>query len=115
MHYLEISGIECYAYHGCLEAEGKVGQKFSVDVEMEMDLSKAIESDELKFTADYVMIHNVVREEMAIRSNLIEHVAGRILKRMKMLVPDAKIVVKMHKFNPPVNGFISKATVSVRG
>jgi dihydroneopterin aldolase len=77
-----------------------------------MDLSAAVKSDDLNDTADYVWLHGMVREEMAIRSKLIEHVAGRILSRLIEKYPQAlsrKVFVK--KFNPPVNGQLGVATV----
>ena len=110
-HTIIIEGIECYAYHGCLKEEAKIGGHFSVDVTLHLDLSKAIATDELAETADYVVIHNIVREQMNIRSKLIEHVAGRILQQLKSQYSNATIEVKLTKFNPPVNGQIKKASV----
>lgn len=113
-HLLKINNIECFAYHGCMEEEGKIGGRFTVDLELNMDLTTAIETDDLKKTADYVVLHDVVRAEMAIRSKLIEHVAGRIIKRLKALYPDTKqIKVAVTKYNPPVNGQLGEATIIV--
>ena len=89
-HTIKIEGIECYAYHGCLEEEAKIGGHFSVDVTLHLDLTKAIATDELSETADYVAIHNLVREQMNIRSKLIEHVAGRILQQLKSKFMNAR-------------------------
>lgn len=87
-----------------------------VDLELEMDFSKAVESDELSDTADYVVLHNLVRREMAIRSKLIEHVAGRILKSLKLAYPTVKnCKVSITKFNPPVNGQLGKAVFELEG
>ena len=114
-HTIKIEGIECYAYHGCLEEEAKIGGHFSVDVTLHLDLTKAIATDELSETADYVAIHNLVREQMNIRSKLIEHVAGRILQQLKSKFMNVTIEVTVTKFNPPVNGQIEKASVIVCG
>jgi 7,8-dihydroneopterin aldolase/epimerase/oxygenase len=111
-HELQIRNIECYAFHGCIEEEGLIGSRFSVDLDLELDFSQAVEKDELKYTPDYVVLHNLVREEMAIRSKLIEHVAGRILKRLQKMFPDASLLrVSVTKYNPPVNGQLGKAIV----
>ncbi len=114
MYDISIEGINCYAYHGCLQEENRIGGNFSVDVHLNCDLSTAIESDELAQTIDYCFIHDVVREEMSITSKLIEHVAGRIAKRLlKEEERIAQVTVLVHKYNPPVNGFIGKASVRV--
>lgn len=114
-HTIQIEGIECYAYHGCLEEETKIGGRFSVDVTLHLDLTKAIATDDLSQTADYVVIHKIVREQMNIPSKLIEHVAGRILEKIKSAYPQcSQVIVKVTKFNPPVNGQIEKANVTIQ-
>jgi 7,8-dihydroneopterin aldolase/epimerase/oxygenase len=111
---LSIENIECYAYHGCLPEETKIGGRFSVDVLIDSDFTKAMDNDDLSATADYVLIHQIVREEMAIPSKLIEHAAGRLLKRFSGIYSQAaNIVVTVKKFNPPVNGFIGTASFRV--
>jgi 7,8-dihydroneopterin aldolase/epimerase/oxygenase len=111
---LTIENIECYAYHGCLPEETKIGGRFSVDVIIDSDFTKAMDSDNLSFTADYVLIHQAVREEMAVPSKLIEHAAGRLMKRLASLYPQAaNIIITVKKFNPPVNGFIGAASFRV--
>ena len=112
---LSIEGIECWSYHGCMPEETKIGGQFSVDVVLEMDLQKAIESDDLKYTADYKTIHDLVRAEMAVPAKLIEAVAGRIINKLSTVFPSAiNISVSVIKFNPPVNGRIDKAIITLK-
>ncbi len=114
-HTIQIEGIECYAYHGCLTEETKIGGRFLVDITLCLDLTKAIATDDLSQTADYVLIHQIVREQMNITSKLIEHVAGRILVKIKAAYPQcSQVVVKVTKFNPPVNGQIKRASVIIQ-
>ena len=111
---LSVCDIECYAFHGCMEEEGRIGQRFSVDIIIDFDFSESVSSDDLNDTADYVELHNRVRKEMSIRSKLIEHVAVRILNSIKEYMPNAKAIkVMVTKYNPPVNGRIGKAVVEV--
>jgi dihydroneopterin aldolase len=70
----------------CLRKQ-KLVVAFSVDLSFEGDFSSAMESDQLVHAVDYVLVHAIVREEMAIPSALIEHVAARILKRLKVQFP----------------------------
>ncbi len=54
---------------------------------------------------DYVHLNKIVKEEMAIRSELLEHVANRILVRILdelALVKKAKVSVA--KINAPIGG-----------
>ena len=87
MHQLQIKDIQCHAFHGCMEEEARIGGRFSVDVEVTGDFSEAVSADDLSVTVDYVIVHRIVKSEMAIRSRLIEHVAGRILREIKATFP----------------------------
>ncbi len=81
-HQIEVNSIRLYAYHGCLEEEGRVGGNYIVDVCLTTDFSAAAITDDLTQTIDYVDVNRIVTEEMAIRSKLIEHVGHRICKRI---------------------------------
>ena len=112
---INITGIECYSFHGCLEEEGKIGTRYIVDIQIEKNVEQAVHNDELNDTVDYVMVNRVVVQQMAIRSKLIEHVAGRILKELGRLIPGEKAIeVKITKFNPPVNGNMRAATFTLK-
>jgi dihydroneopterin aldolase len=114
MQILSIKKIETHSFHGCLPAERKVGTRFSTDLEFVGDFSKAMADDDLSQTVDYVLVHQLVREEMSIPANLIEHVAQRIMKRMQETFPIATYVkVSITKFNPPVNGQLGEAVFTV--
>lgn len=114
MQELAIRRIECHSFHGCLPEETVIGSTFSVDVFFTGDFSGAIENDDLSKTVDYVMVHRIVRDEMAIPSKLIEHVAGRILKKLRNSFPAvSKCKVSITKFNPPVNGQLGEAVFTV--
>ena len=112
---LLVEGIEVYAYHGCLKEERLLGNRFRVDVKIESDFSKAADSDRLEDTVDYTAVYNIVVEEMKEASNLIEHVAMRIIKKLRAIVAGASsLEVKISKYNPPVNGTVEKTAFIFR-
>lgn len=111
---LHIQNIACYSYHGCLKEETKIGGKFSVDILIDYDFSNSLTSDELTDTIDYCVLHDVVHQQMDLPSKLIEHVAGRIKNKILEIYQNVNsIAVSVTKYNPPVNGFIDKVTVTV--
>ncbi|MFB6305489.1 MAG: dihydroneopterin aldolase [Flavobacteriales bacterium] len=116
MNKLEINGIRLYAYHGCLDEEAAIGGDYEVDLAFYADLKTASETDDLNKTIDYVKINELVKEEMKKRSKLIEHVAKRILQRVKnefdML---EKVEVKVKKINPPMHGSVDNVAVTFTG
>lgn len=107
-----VEGIKIYAYHGCMEEESVVGGNYRVDVCIEADLSTASESDKLGDTIDYVKVYEIVKEEMSVRSKLIEHAAKRIIDALKNKFQNTKrIEVKVTKLNPPIKGVVEKVCV----
>ena len=113
---VEVSGIDVFAYHGCMEEEARLGGKFIVDVEISTDFMKAAETDQLIDTIDYVRVREIVVEEMAIRSKLIEHVGYRILKRFrKEFKMMDKAWIKVRKINPPINGTVKEVAIVLEG
>jgi len=113
-HTIELNGIKIYAFHGCLPEEGKIGGNYSVDVSLKTDFSKAALSDELIETIDYVVVNKIVKEEMAIRSKLIEHVGQRIVNRLKQEIKNIDSVrIKVIKLCPPINGDVNNVAIII--
>ncbi len=113
-HTIEVNGIKLYAYHGCLPEEGKIGGHYLVDVSVDTDFVKATQTDDLSKTVDYVSINAIVKEEMAIRSKLIEHVGQRIVNRLKNeLKGIVGIQIKVTKLTPPINGDVDNVAIII--
>jgi dihydroneopterin aldolase len=114
MGTIRLKNIRTYSYHGCLIEEGKIGSDYSVDLEIKTNLKHSSESDNLKDTVDYVHLNRIVVEEMAIRSNLLEHVAKRIIDRaLAELETVSKIKVGVSKINPPIGGDVEAVTIEM--
>ena len=113
MGIIKVSGIKLYAFHGCMPEETLIGSDYEVNVVVESDLNKASESDDLKYTVDYVSIHAIVKEEMAIPSKLLEHVVARIIQRIlsKHASEIEALEVSVAKINPPINGDVKSVEV----
>ncbi|NAS11010.1 dihydroneopterin aldolase [Poritiphilus flavus] len=112
MDLIKLENIRVYSYHGCLEEEAIIGSDYRVDVTVGADLGKASLSDQLSDTIDYVHINRIVKEEMAIRSKLLEHVAKRIIDRLFAeleLLLTASVTVA--KINPPIGGDVQSVQV----
>jgi len=113
---INIKGIRCYAYHGCLPEETIIGGEYIIDVWIHADLSKAAATDNLEDTIDYCDIQRIVTREMKIPGKLIEHVCQRIIISLKKELPQAKQVkVRLTKINPPINGDVRSASVILQG
>lgn len=102
---IELEGMYFRAYHGCLESERLNGNDFIVDFSAEYDFSAASQSDNLEDTLNYAAIYDLVKREMAVPSDLLEHVAGRIVRAIEEEFPGLEhFTVSVSKKNPPVDG-----------
>ena len=111
---IELEGMEFKAYHGCLEQEKVRGNEFVVDFRGELDLSAAAESDNLNDTLNYAEIYDIVAYEMSIPSELLENVAGRILKEIEAKFPQlVSFSVRVSKKRPPVDGVAQWSRVTL--
>jgi dihydroneopterin aldolase len=114
MGTIKLKNIRTYSYHGCLIEEGKIGSDYSVDLEIRANLKQSSESDNLIDTVDYVHLNQIVVEEMAIRSNLLEHVTKRIIVRaLNEIEAISKIKVAVSKINPPIGGDVEAVTIEM--
>ena len=112
---IAVRDINFYAFHGCLEEEAKIGGNYTVHVALTVDISGVMKSDELASTADYCLVYDIVKREMAIRSKLIEHAALRILHALTEEVPGVQAAeVEVVKHRPPVDGDVGKVSVIVK-
>jgi len=111
---IEVTGIKVYAYHGCMDEEAKIGGHYLVDVQINTDFTASFISDDLVDTVDYVAINSIVKQEMAIRSKLIEHIGSRILKRFKKEVTGIQsATIKVIKLRPPIDGDVHNVAITI--
>lgn len=114
MGIIRLKNIRCYAFHGCLSEEAMIGSEYSVDVWIKSDLKKAASTDKLSDTIDYVHLNNIVKEEMAVRANLLEHVAQRMLDQILHCFKEVTAAgVSVSKINPPLGGDVEYVSVEL--
>lgn len=107
-----LENIRIYSNHGCLEEEALIGSDYLIDLEIDTDLSKSAQTDDLNDTVDYVHLNKIVSEEVLIRSKLLENVTERILQRIESELPQVSFAkVKLSKMNPPIGGNVEKVSV----
>lgn len=115
MGKIVLQNIKLFANHGCLIEEAKIGSEYRVDLSVKASLKKSAHSDQLTDTVDYVTLNTIVKEEMNQRSELLEHVAQRILDRiMREFSNVQKSRVSVAKINPPIGGNVENVSVIMK-
>lgn len=111
-----LTDIRIYAFHGCMEEEERIGSDYIVNLEVEADMKKASATDALVDAIDYVNLNTIVKEEMSVRSELLEHVGQRIIDRILKQFPEVlSVEVSVAKQNPPIGGDVGEVCVCLKG
>ena len=106
--------VRFHAFHGVMPQERAVGADFTVSLNVGYDFVKAAESDDLNDTISYADLYEVVRTEMDKPSQLLEHVALRIVKAVASRWPKVeKIDIRLAKDNPPMGADCKGAGVEI--
>ena len=114
MARIAINGMRFYAHHGCFEQERSIGTNFIVDLQFVTDTSVAEMSDNIYDTVSYLDVYQVVKHEMEIPSNLLEHVARRVGEAvLSNFLKVSGVTVKVYKVNPPLGGQMDSVSVEV--
>jgi 7,8-dihydroneopterin aldolase/epimerase/oxygenase len=112
---ITLTGIEVFGYHGVLAHEREHGQRFVVDVVLELDLAPAAASDDLGDTVDYGAL---ARRVSAIAggepADLLATVAGRIAEACLEPAAVAAVEVTVHKPAAPLPVVAREVAVTLR-
>ena len=115
MDRIAITGLEVFGHHGVLPHEREHGQRFVVDVVVELDLGAAAASDALADTVDYgALAGDVAAIVGGEPCDLIEAVAGRVADRC---LTDPRVVaaeVTVHKPGAPLPAPAHDVAVTLR-
>ena len=115
MDRITIAGIQAFGHHGVLDHEREHGQRFLVDLHLDVDLSLAAVSDRLDDTIDYGELTGAVAELVAGEPvALIEALAGRIADRALEDPRVAAVEVTVHKPAAPVPAVAQDVAVTLQ-
>ncbi len=99
-----VRGLALHAYHGVMPHEAKVGQTFTLDLDLEIDLSAAARSDKVVDTVSYDKVVDCTTEAFCgQRYRLIEAAAGCVADAVLTTFARVRSVrVTIHKPHAPI-------------
>ncbi len=110
--FITLHDVRFHAFHGVMPQERKVGGDFSVTMRVSVDISRAMETDDVDDTLNYATLYALVKEVMDVPSCLLEHVVGRMAKAVFVAFPQVLAVdIKLTKLNPPLGADCQGASV----
>ena len=115
MDRIFLRGMRFMACHGVLPHEREIPQPFEVDVELELSLRAAGESDNLDDTVNYAKVYHTVSSIMdGAPKQLIEALAEEIADDLLRDFDSLRWVrVTVHKPAAPIDGMFSDVGVTI--
>ncbi|MGC7871598.1 dihydroneopterin aldolase [Desulfosporosinus sp. SYSU MS00001] len=111
---IHLRGLEFYAHHGALPEEQVLGQKFIIDIDLFVDLSRAGSSDQVQDTIHYGEVYNVIKTCVKDHKyQLIEYLAEKIAQSVLAQFNCKSIRVEVHKPQAPVAGIFRDVSVEI--
>jgi dihydroneopterin aldolase len=110
-----IEGLALHAYHGVMPHEAKVGQTFTIDLTLYIDLADAARTDKVVDTVSYDKVVDCAsRAFCGQRFRLIEAAAGQVADAVLAAFPRVrKIKVTIHKPHAPIAATFSDVGVTL--
>lgn len=116
MDKIILSNLGFYGYHGVLEAEKVLGQKFFIDMEIYVDTKEAGQTDDMNKSVSYADVYNLVKDitknkRFDLIEALAENIACEVLNKFSLI---QGIVVRVKKPEAPVSGIFDYFAVEIR-
>ena len=111
---IHIRNIEFQGNHGASAAERRSTRRFQVDVDLELPIGRAMETDRLSDTVDYYEVCDLI-VEIGTKDphRLLESLSGAMLQAIKRRWPSARVQIELRKLHPPCPGNPSFTAVRV--
>lgn len=115
MDKISLKKCRFYGYHGAFKEEQVLGQIFTVDCDLLVDLTAASLSDQLEDTVHYGMVFDVIKQVVEGKPyRLIEKVAGVICQEIFQQFPQVQAIrLAIFKENPPIAGHYDAVGIEV--
>ena len=115
MSLIRLEGLEFFAHHGYHHEEQKLGNRYTIDISMSLDVTQAAENDDLEGTVNYERVYRIIAMIMTENTKLLEHIAHKINTQVMTEFSKLNYVESVvSKHNPPLKGICKVASVTLR-
>ena len=112
---IKLQEMAFYGHHGIDSEENTLGQRFFIDVEMDLDLSGAGESDNIEDSVNYAEVFSLVQSiAEGTPCKLLERVAGKINEEILIRYSKVEeVATTVHKPSVPIHGILKDVSVTL--
>ncbi len=113
--HILVHRIAVFAYHGVLEEEARLGQRFMISLDCRLNLSEAGASDDVARTVSYadlteIAVEIATKRRFALIEALAEAISGAILDRFALI---ETVSVRVDKPGAPVAAVLDGVSVVI--
>jgi dihydroneopterin aldolase len=111
---IRLANLQFYTHHGVHPAERELGGRFSLDVELYLDLRPAGETDDLSLTVDYAAVYRLLAQVISARKFLLlEALAHHAAEVILAQFPVDEVRLRLRKHAVPLGGLADFAEVEI--
>lgn len=111
---LHITDIRAYGYTGLLPEEQTLGQWYTVDLRIWLDLTAAAASDDIAQTYDYrAAVQEIQKLIQTARFQLVERLTEAIAQHLLTAEQVEQVQVRLTKVSPPIPNFTGSVIVDI--
>ena len=116
MDFIHLNEMQFYGYHGALQEENVLGQRFNVSVSLAVDLTEAGTNDDLSKTVNYAEAYTIVQsivegDSVRLIETVAERIASQLLATYTGQVTGVRVLVV--KPDPPIRGHYASVSVEI--
>jgi 7,8-dihydroneopterin aldolase/epimerase/oxygenase len=116
MDTMTLKGMQFFGYHGVFAEENKLGQRFGVELELDLDLRKAGQSDDLEETINYAELHALTKKivegpPFKLIEALANAIASKVLDTYTII---NEVAVRVTKPHPPFDIHFDGVVIELR-
>ncbi|RIW29894.1 dihydroneopterin aldolase [Bacillus salacetis] len=115
MDKIKVNEMEFYGYHGVFPEETKLGQRFRLNVTLDVDLSEAGRTDDIGDSVNYGEVYSLCKDVVEgkpykLLEALAEKLAERILDGFSKV---ENCTIEVIKPDPPIPGHYRSVSVEI--
>ncbi|MDQ0209232.1 dihydroneopterin aldolase [Alkalicoccobacillus murimartini] len=115
MDKIRLTNMKFYGYHGVFAEENRLGQRFNVDITLEVDLAEAAATDDLTKSIDYGDVFSRVQkivegEPKKLLEAVAEQITTELLTAYSILQQCTVVLIKP---DPPIPGHYDSVSVEI--
>lgn len=113
--HIKINNAVFYAYHGATADEQAIGAQFEIDLDMQVDIAYASQTDMLSETLNYETVYAdvqkiVLGQKYYLIETLAAHIVGELFRKYSNIL---HLTARIRKPNAPVKGVIKSVEVEL--